>query len=187
MSDEYEGLTVADAIAKERSKDNDVVLDEVVVDEPVLPMDEVREELGIGEAVDPISALLDAPEEAPTSRVFIKRLNAWFDIEAITDDRAYDRIVDRCTKIVKNRRGGSRSRELDSRRLARLTVATYTVNPAFSPGRDVKGYEKLAARYGTNEPEDLVDRALLMGEIDLITDAIMSLSGFEDEVETAGN
>lgn len=185
---ELDGLTIKEAVAQVAGTPEQVVdIEEVETDEPLDEMDEVRGDLGIGENVDPLSALLDAPLEPPTDTVLLKRLGAAFEVQAITDDQAYDRIVDRCTKFVKNRRGGGRTREVDGRRLARLTVAEYCVNPSFVPRHNLQQYEALAEKYGTKEPEDLVQRALLMGEVDLLADKILDLSGFDDEVETAGN
>lgn len=183
MSDE--GKTIHEVLAE--SEGDDALPPDISTDVEPTPMDEVRDELGIGDGVDPVAALLDAPEEAPKDRVFIKRLKAWFVVEAIQDDKAYDRIVDRCTSYVKNRRGSGRTREVDGRRLTRLTVAHYTISPAFHPDRGRAEFDKLATKYGTKEPEVLVDRALLMGEVDALSDMIMTISGFEDELETAGN
>ncbi len=187
---ELDGLTVAEALAQTSDDglpEQIVDIEEVETDEPLDPMDEVRGELGIGEGVDPLSALLDAPLEPPTDTVPLKRLGASFTVQAITDDKAYDRIVERCTKFVKNRRGGGRTREVDGRRLGRLTVAEYCINPSFTPKHNLKQYEALVEKYGSKEPEDLVERALLMGEVDLLADKILDLSGFDDEVDTAGN
>lgn len=182
---DLDGLTIAEAREKLASPEQVVDIEEIETDEELDALDEVRGDLGIGAGVDPLSALLDAPLEAPTATVFLKRLGATFTVMAITDDRAYDRIVERCTKFVKNRRGGGRTREVDGRRLGRLTVAEYCVEPGFTP--KYAGYEALSAKFGTKEPEDLVDRALLMGEVDLLADKILDISGFDDEVETAGN
>jgi hypothetical protein len=156
-------------------------------DEERSPIEEVRDELGIGEGVDPLAALLDTDDVAPTDRVFIRRLNAWFTIEAITDDKVYDRMTDRCTHYVKGRRGTGRQKELDTRRLGKLTVAEYTISPPFTRKRGAAEFDQLAEKYGTSEPEDIVGKALYIGEIDLLVDKIMTLSGFDDEIEVAGN
>ena len=184
---DYEGMTVREAVEAEKAADAEGVEEVVDTTDPGTDLDEVREELGIAENVDPLAALLDAPDEPPRDVVFIKRLGATFTVEAITDDAVYDNLVERCTKIVRSRRGGGR-REVDGRRLARLTVAEYCVNPAFKASRGRESYEALVKKYGSKEPEDLVDRALLLGEIDLIADKILAISGFEDDgVELAGN
>ncbi len=189
-----DGDTIDEVIRAQTGVDgeDEGLLEDEIVDEPVTPMDELREELAIGVGVDPVAALLDAPVEAPTDEVFIRRLGASFTVEAILDDKAYDKIVERCTKRVRNRRGGGSTREVDGRRLSRLTLAEYTVKPAFSMKRATEtgteaAFELMVEKYGTRDPEDLVGRALLLGEIDMVTDRIMTISGFEDELETAGN
>lgn len=177
-----DGMSIDEVLRQDRGEEP-----EIKEDAYTTALDDVREELGIGESIDPVAALLDAPMEDPQDTIRIKRLGTNFTITAITDDKAYERLVDQCTSYVKSRRGGGRTRELDGRRLARLTVAEYCLNPPFKAKHGAEQYEALAAKYGTKEPDTLVDRALLMGEIDLISEAILSLSGFDDEVETAGN
>lgn len=166
---------------------DDISVPEVIDPEAeVSPMEDLREEMSIGDGVDPVAALLSVdPDQAPTATVPIKRLNTVFTVQAIMDDREYDKLVERCSTFVRNRRGGGRNREIDGRRLSKLTIAEYTVNPGFKPGRP--GYEKLAEKFGSQEPEILVARALLVGEQDLLTDKILTLSGFEDDLELAGN
>jgi len=184
MSDE--GKTVDEILAAARA-DDEVRTPDIEIDATVSELDEVREELGIGENVDPLQALLNAPDEPETQDVFIRRLKTTFTVQAILDDKEYDNIVERCSYYVKNRRGAGRTREVDGRRLGRLTVATYTINPSFHPKHGQEQFDQLAERYHTREPEDIVNKALLMGEVDLLADAIMTISGFDDEVATAGN
>lgn len=178
-----EGKTLAEAVAEERG--TTVITDEEITTDPI---EEVREKLGIGEGIDPLTAFLEADRSAtPTKQVHIKRLNTDVTVEAIMDSKEYERLVDRCTMIIKGRRGGRRQ-EIDGVRLVKLTIAEYTVNPPFHPKRGREAFEKLAAHYGTTDPEALVERALLIGERDLLSDTIMQLSGFDDELEdTAGN
>lgn len=159
----------------------------VELDSEDTPLEAVRAELKIGDNVDPLAALLDASDEPPTEDVFIRRLGTYFTVQAITDDKVYEKLTERCTIYVKNRRGAGRTKEIDGRRLARLTVAEYTMSPVFTRRIDPARFQALADRYGTEEPEDLVDAALLMGEIDLLADKILTISGFDDELETAGN
>ena len=176
-----EGKTVDEALAALEGEDKIVEGDDT-------PMEAVRAELEIGDSVDPLTALLDAPLEAPTAEVYIKRLGAHFTVQAITDDREYERLVEQCTSYVRARRGQGRTREVDGRRLGRLTVANYCTSPAFHRRHGQAEFEQLAGKFDTEEPDVLVDRALLMGEVDLLADKILDLSGFEDDgVETAKN
>lgn len=201
MPDEkYDGMTVTEALkvegeaqgevetdalqggAHERVSDVAEIIDEIA---EIDPLDEVLAAVGVGEGVDPVDALISAPRVVDTDTVTLKRLNAVFTVQAIDDDRKYDKLVERCTSIVRNRRGGGRSREVDGRRLAKLTVVEYTVYPGFKPSR--KGYEKLAERYGVTDPEALVSEALYIGEIDALADKILDISGFDDDLDNAGN
>ena len=154
------------------------------------PVEKAREDLRISDDVDPLTALLRAEDKEDITDVFrIPRLGVSFVVRPIADDREYDKLVERCT-ILQKRRGGSRYRELDGRRLARLIVAAYTVTPPFNAQVDEAGFQKMVARFGTEEPESLVAKALLPGEIDALSDHILTLSGFSDEVagvDTAGN
>lgn len=184
MSEEHEGLTMDEALQAEQDK---AASPDIMIDAKPSEMDEVRDDLGIGESVDPLTALLEVAEEAPIQDVLLRRLKTSFTVQAILDDKEYDQIVERCTFYVRNRRGAGRTREVDGRRLARLTVAYYCINPAFHPRHNQQQFEALAEKFGTKEPEDLVNQALLMGEVDLLADQILTLSGFDDEVTTAGN
>lgn len=175
----YDGMTVSEALDE---------MNEVEVDAEQTPLEAVRAELNVGEGVDPLSAFLDVDtSEPPTDTVPLRRLGIEVTVQAITDDREYERMVDRCTTYVKNRRGGGRTKELDGRRLSKLTVAQFTVNPPFHPKNGKAGFDALAQKYGTDDPELLVERALLIGEIDAIADRILTISGFDDEYEVAGN
>jgi len=186
MDDEnYEGMTVTEAVKAETEAETEVDIDIGVDDSEPDPLDEALAAIGAGDGMDPLQALLDAPRLVDTALVRIKRLDTSFTVQAIDDDRKYDKLVERCTRIVRNRRGGGRSREVDGRRLAKLTVVEYTLSPGFRPG--MEGFEALVERYGTSEPESLVSEALYIGEIDALADKILEISGFEDDLENAGN
>jgi len=191
MEENYDGLTVTEAVKADKSGSSappELIseIEEIIdVDAEIDPLDDVLEAVGAGDGVDPIEALISAPRVVDTDTVKIKRLNATFTVQAIDDDRKYDKLVERCTSIVRNRRGGGRSREVDGRRLAKLTVVEYTLIPGFKPGRD--GYEKLVERYGVSDPEALVSEALYIGEIDALADKILDISGFDDDLDNAGN
>lgn len=180
-----DGMTIREVLNSEKDSEAEVI--EIDEDRDPTPEESVRDALHIGEGVDPVAAFLDVDTTAPiTDEVAIKRLGISVTVRAITDDREYERIVDRCTTWVKARRGG-RTKELDGTRLSKLIVANFTVNPPFAAKNGKADFEKLAQKYGTNDPEILVERALLIGEIDAISDKIMTISGFEDDYEVVGN
>ncbi len=181
MGDQNEGKTIDEVIAEAAADGVEFV------DEEPTPAEELRGVLNIGEGVDPLEAVLGADGLSEiTDKVYIRRLDSWFEIVAIANSEEYEELVKRCTEETRTRRGGQR-KELDSLRLARLTVVNYTLQPAFHPRISAEGFAKLAEKHNTPEPETIVQRTLLIGEIDMISEAILTLSGFDDEVETAGN
>lgn len=182
--DRNEGRTITEVIEEGRLSEDEPELE--FIDEEPSPAEEVQAMLNIGEGVDPLEAVLGSDGLQIIDKVFIRRLKSWFEIVAIADSEEYEELVKRCTHEKRTRRGGAR-KELDSLRLARLTVVNYTLQPAFHPRRSTEGFAQLADKYKTTEPETIVQRALLIGEIDMLSEAILTLSGFDDEVETAGN
>lgn len=183
--DKNDGRTISEVMELAEA-DREAGTEPEFVDAEPTPAEELQGMLSIGEGVDPLEAVLGSSGLAVTDSVYIRRLNAWFEIVAIADSEEYEELVKRCTDEKRIRRGGTR-KELDTLRLARLTVVNYCIQPAFHPRRSEEGFAKLVAKYTTNEPEIIVQRALLIGEIDMISEAILTLSGFEDELETAGN
>lgn len=139
-------------------------------------------------SLDPLAALLDWDTSKPIQdRWYSRRLKAWFTYEAFHDDRDYERVVERATRYVK-RRGGGRQREIDNRQLSKLVVIERVVDPVFSPQHGQAKFQRLAAKYGSEDPEVLVGRALLPGEIDQLAEKILELSGYDDDLEeAAGN
>jgi len=202
---DLDGLTVSEALKVMDDEAVDDAAGEIPVRRSAAPQIEteedlsedeervadVRETLRIDASVDPLAALLDS-----TKRVYdyvpIPRLGAQFQVRAIEDEQAYRSLVERCTEVKRSRRGQSREK-INGPRLTKLIVAYYTVDPAFAPSSDAEvqaRYEKLVAQSGVREPEDLVSKWLLIGEVEKLGDAIMTLSGFDDGdllVEAAGN
>lgn len=173
------------------------------------PVDQAREILGAGPDLDPLDVLLAEDKSSLLDTYVATRVlsdgskrRIEFLVRPIPDDAEYDRIIQRCTTHLKRQRGGS-SRDLDVRRLARLVVAGYTVNPVFdlqaveasntelsdevrAQGR--ASHARLVAKFSEDDPESLVREVLLPGEIDGMSDKILTLSGFTDEVvDAAGN
>lgn len=175
-------------------EDEDIALEEMTDDEyeALEPIEKVRTDLDIDENVDPLKALLSVDKNEITAEYPISRLKTKFTVRAISDDNEYEKMMDRCTQRIP-RRGRPPQEKLDVRKLARLVVASYVTAPAFDPRVDRDSFVKLATHYGfadpeNTDPEKLVSRALLPGEIDALSDFILRLSGFDDElVNTAGN
>lgn len=149
-------------------------------DSPLTPLEEVAEEIGAGPGVDPLEALLGiAPNTDITDEVTIERLGTVFTIKAIPDDEEYEKLQERCTDTIRRRRGIPQEK-LNWPKFRRTLVAEYTLDPPFHPKYDDAGYRKLAEHHGATDPTDLVRRALLPGEVDLVADRILQLSGFGD-------
>ena len=129
------------------------------------------------------------PFAAPRKEVYVRRLDANVTIEAVLDTRLYDRLRHQCTKRVKIR-GRWEDDEVDFRRFSRLIVANWCVWPPLRKGRGTQedaAWAKLCELHKTEEPDVLVSRVFLMGEVELVADEIMTLSGFDDEGVSPGN
>lgn len=162
--------------------------EEIELDEEASPEDKARAMIGASPADDPLKALLSVDSIEPLTDTWrCKRLGVDFQLQGFRDDRAYEMVVERATHYVR-RRGANRQRELDNRKLSKLLVIEGCVSPCFSQARDPASFEKLAEKYGSSDPEVLVGRALLPGEIDQIAEKVLELSGFNDDLEeVAGN
>lgn len=155
------------------------------IDEDASELEQARGLIGASEVENPLTALLNWDHTKPIQDVWhSRRFGVDFVYEAFTDDQAYDAIVERATRYVK-RRSGPRQREIDNRKLSKLVVLEGVVSPPLSPHRDREAFQQLAAKYGSEDPEVLVGRILLPGEIDLLAEKILTLSGYEDDLETA--
>jgi hypothetical protein len=155
-------------------------------DEEESPLDEARDVLGIDDNLDPLEALLAADAVEVTGRWKHKRTGATFTIRAIEDDRKFARLQERTTTERKGR-GGRRQKDLDADRFNRLLCIEYTVSPSFAEGTE--SYRKLCAHYGVDVDsgaEALLRKVLLKGEIASLADAIMTISGFDDELVEVG-
>lgn len=168
--------------------DFDDEVEVIELDEEATELDKARAAVGASEYDDPLAVLLAVDTSQPiTERFPVKRLKTEFTIQGISDDEAYEKLVERATSFVR-RRGGARQREVDGRKLSRLLVIAGVVSPPFSPENGRDGFEALKKKYGALDSEDLVAKALLPGEVDRIAEKVLELSGFEDELEeAAGN
>ncbi|HLN61744.1 MAG TPA: hypothetical protein VK464_09350 [Symbiobacteriaceae bacterium] len=123
------------------------------------------------QTMDPLEALLSVDVVVPEDEVFIKRLNTYFKVKAPTA-REYKALTDR--SVRETGKGKNRTRNLELDKFQKLLVYTFTVNPDLSN-------PKLMERYGALAPEDVVEKALLPGEIDRLAERILELGGFGEE------
>lgn len=145
----------------------------------------VREELGIGESIDPLEAILNlgvSPTEVTDTfdvPLADKTVVPWT-LRVISQDEI-DALDERCTRMVKQGRG-PRIKERDGNKFMRLVVATATTSPDLTDPR-------LKKKFGQLEPERMVAKILLPGTIENVSSKTLELSGYtgEDLVATAGN
>ncbi|ASS74074.1 hypothetical protein CIG75_03125 [Tumebacillus algifaecis] len=131
--------------------------------------------------VDPLEALLavDA-ERAPEDDVYLKRLNAKFRVRGPKQSE-YKATLERCVK--ETGKGKNLRRSLDTDMFQKLIVYTFTVTPNLSD-------PKLMEKYGALVAEEVIEKALLPGEVDKLAERILELGGYGDDddmVEDAKN
>ncbi|MGY3188809.1 phage tail assembly chaperone [Lysinibacillus sp. TE18511] len=126
------------------------------------------------EAQNALQALLGAkPAAEITDQVKIKRLGADFTIKALTGEDI-DKIRDQATYPVKN--GKKMEQKVNEEEVSRLLIVKATVEPNFSNA-------DLLKHFGAADAGECVQKSLLAGEIMSLQDAILTLSGFNDEEE----
>lgn len=96
-----------------------------------------------------------------------------FEIRPITQQEN-DRLVRQSTRTVKA--NGQPVEKLNNLEYGRRLVVAGTVTPDFSS-------EELCRVYGTMDPLEVPGRMLLVGEYNKLTQAIMELSGLDDNLE----
>lgn len=182
MSTHDELLIPEDSVA---TPADDPLTDEVIeVDTDVAErkdendMQEVRDQLGITELVDPLNALLNAPIGPVLGKWACPRLNTEFTVRAL-DSHEFTSIQERATRFTRNKRTGRMDRDIDATVMSLLTIATGSVNPNFADAALLK-------RYPNKQAHEIVSASLLPGEVDSLANKIMILSGFSEELEEAG-
>ena len=128
---------------------------------------------------DALNAFLSYNKE-PEKEVYIKRFGVNFKVKPITNDEYYD-LRERASYSVG--KGSNQTTEVNERELDALLVAQGLVEPDFS---NAKALEK----HNAMDAADVVGKALYVGEIKTLQEAILRLSGFDDgeeEIEAAKN
>lgn len=121
-----------------------------------------------------LQALLGAkPAAEITEQVTIKRLGTEFTIKALTGEDI-DKIRDQATYPVKN--GKKTEKKVNEEEVARLLIVKATVEPDFANA-------DLLKHFGAADEGECVQKALLAGEIATLQNAILTLSGFNDDDE----
>jgi XkdN-like tail assembly chaperone len=145
---------------------------------PQAQMDQLREDMGITENVDPLQALLNAPIGPQTGTWRCRRLGTTFSIRSL-DNASYAKAQEQATRYVRNRRTGRMEKDVDGATLSFLVVVEGVTNPSFKDQNVLKKFESIG-------PQDAVKKALLPGEIDQLAEKILALSGFDEDVEDLG-
>ncbi|TCP57977.1 XkdN-like tail assembly chaperone [Tumebacillus sp. BK434] len=131
--------------------------------------------------VDPLEALLSVDaDKSPEDDVYLKRLNAKFRVRGPKQSE-YKATLERCVK--ETGKGKNLRRSLDTDMFQKLLVHTFTVSPNLAD-------PKLAEKYGALVAEEVVEKALLPGEVDKLAERILELGGYgedDDLVEEAKN
>jgi hypothetical protein len=181
MSDQYstipEGSLAEPAI---EALDNEIL--EVESDDAqtkdAVEMSEVRDRLGVTEMIDPLRALLEAPTGPVTSTWSCPRLQTEFVVKAMTS-REYNQVQERATRFTRNKRTGRMDRDLDATIMSLLVCSLGTITPDFKD-------PQLASRYPNMQSHDIVSACLLPGEVDSLASKILTLSGFDEDLEETG-
>lgn len=104
--------------------------------------------------------------------IYMKRLETDFVIKALTGDKINE-LREQCT-YSRPGKGGKMEKHEDTDELGQLIVAEACIEPDFSNS-------DLMNHYRAESPGDCTQKALLFGEIAMLSSKIMDLSGFEDD------
>lgn len=129
--------------------------------------------------VNPLDALLGASINVE-EKVYIKRLGANFTVRALTGARVND-LREQCTYSVG--KGAKQRMVIREEELAQLLIAESCVEPDFNN-------PKLQEKYGAHDAASCIQRALLAGEVEKLSSAVLDASGFnydDDDVEEVKN
>lgn len=145
---------------------------------PQVQLEELRQDMGITENVDPLQALLDSPIGPQTGTWRCRRLKVDFRLRSL-DNASYAKAQEQATRYVRNRRSGRMEKDVDGSTLSFLVVVEGVTHPSFNDQNLLKKYNALG-------PQDAVKKALLPGEIDQLAEKILALSGFDEDLEDQG-
>lgn len=123
--------------------------------------------------INPLDALLGASIEVEED-VYIKRLGTNFRVKALTGDKVND-LRAQCTYT--EGKGANRRQVVREDELGQLLISEACINPDFSD-------EKLLKHYGAHDAADCVQKALLAGEVARVSNAVLDVSGFDDDEES---
>lgn len=117
------------------------------------------------------------PEDVPTKDVYLKRLGAPIKIKALSGDKIFK--LRRQYTYYKNKRG-QQVQHFDEEGFSIGLIVAATVEPKWDD-------QRLLDKFKVGEPEDVVKRALYAGEIARLGDAVLELSGFDEDEDDLKN
>lgn len=126
-----------------------------------------------------LDALLSA-SVSDEKDVFIRRLDTNFRIKSLTGEDVQE-ATDEASRWVG--KGGNRRRVTDERKLGALVIAKSCVDPVFANAQ-------LLEKFGAVSADEVVVKSLRAGEIQLLNEEIMEISGFifdAEDIETVKN
>jgi len=109
----------------------------------------------------------------PQKQYLLKRIGIPVTLKGLTNKRVSN-IKKECTEIVKRR--GKQSKEINEEDFETSLIAASTVKPDW-------GNTKLMEKYNASRPIEVIKKILLAGEMSLLSDIVLELSGFDDELE----
>lgn len=123
--------------------------------------------------MDTLQAFLSADINIE-DEVYIKRLDTHIRIKALLDDEVNE-LKEQATYFVG--KGAKREKKLNDDEFNGLLIAKACLNIDF-------GNAELMKKYGAKDAAEGVRKALLSGEVFKLQNAILKLSGFDDDEET---
>lgn len=133
------------------------------------PLDQL---LAVGRKVEQITedvmvkVIAPADSEEPTVKTkFTVRVLSSEEIEQATE---------RCTRYISQGRG-PKEKQVDQQKLQRVLVAMATIAPNLKDAR-------LLSKFGVTEAAGVVGRIMLPGQVAALSDKIMEVSGYDDDV-----
>lgn len=129
--------------------------------------------------INPLDALLGASVNVE-KKVYIKRLDAYFTVKALTGDKVNE-LREQCTYPVG--KGAKQRMVVREEELGQLLIAEACVKPDFKNA-------ELHEKYGAHDAASCVQKSLLAGEVAKLSNAVLDASGFDyddDDVEEVKN
>lgn len=141
--------------------------DEREILEPTLgePVSEMSE-------ADILDKLLSA-DTVPTKTVLLKRVGIPVTLKGLTNKRVSN-IKKECTDIIKRR--GKQTKEINEEDFEASLIAAATIKPDWNN-------PQLLEKYNASRSIEVIKKILLAGEMSLLSDMVLELSGFDDELE----